>query len=561
MEKIINIFVSLILVFAMSLSAIAAPVIDEGSSGCSAGMFSVSGTASSGELLMLRAIKPGADESLPSSIFYAEIAFAETDGTFSFDFGINSGATGDYKMIITSGDIVSSDAYTVAGINIADLMSAIRQINSAADADVLRDVFDNHKAAKRIGLDTAIYGRILPGNDAATFDIIFDNLYNQKEAANLGYDGTEIVNKATLQNVLDKSSALAYLNQENTLAALEEFNTPGFFNLATTIQTSLNSYVTDKNAVKTLVAAKDYNSISDLQRAYDEKLFLAAIKSNDRFQVSNIVNAAGVAGLLGGSFKLTDYNNSSKSAADIAVAGKDFATLAEFIDTFNKNIPTDSGSSYDGDGGGGGGFGGGSSIGVGAGTSTPVVPPYVDKSFYDLAGYEWAKESIEALQGMNIISGTAPNAFSPERTVTREEFVKMLVLLAGKYNSSAAAAFGDVPASHWASSYIASAAAAGLVQGIDANNFGTGMEISRQDACVLLARAISYLEAFDDGMEFTDSSLISDYAAEAVAFLSSLGIINGMDDGSFAPLSSMTRAQAAKVLYEIYKIGGFADEK
>ena len=42
---------------------------------------------------------------------------------------------------------------------------------------------------------------------------------------------------------------------------------------------------------------------------------------------------------------------------------------------------------------------------------------------------------------------------------------------------------------------------------------------------------------------------ISDYAAEAVKRMYALGIINGYEDGSFRPKNSITRAEAAKILY------------
>ena len=50
-------------------------------------------------------------------------------------------------------------------------------------------------------------------------------------------------------------------------------------------------------------------------------------------------------------------------------------------------------------------------------------------------------------------------------------------------------------------------------------------------------------------INFTDADSIAEYAAEAVDTLQQAGIINGMEDGSFAPAATATRAQAAKILY------------
>ena len=53
----------------------------------------------------------------------------------------------------------------------------------------------------------------------------------------------------------------------------------------------------------------------------------------------------------------------------------------------------------------------------------------------------------------------------------------------------------------------------------------------------------------DNSVEFSDDSDISEYAKKSVYKLCSAKIINGFEDGSFAPHSSLTRAQAAKVIY------------
>ena len=50
---------------------------------------------------------------------------------------------------------------------------------------------------------------------------------------------------------------------------------------------------------------------------------------------------------------------------------------------------------------------------------------------------------------------------------------------------------------------------------------------------------------------FGDADSISTYAKDAVGALSGAGIINGMGDGNFAPGAFATRAQAAKIIYNV----------
>jgi hypothetical protein len=53
---------------------------------------------------------------------------------------------------------------------------------------------------------------------------------------------------------------------------------------------------------------------------------------------------------------------------------------------------------------------------------------------------------------------------------------------------------------------------------------------------------------------YTDAGEISPYAFEAVLFAASLGIMGGYPDGSFAPASFLTRAEAAVAVDRLLKL-------
>lgn len=53
--------------------------------------------------------------------------------------------------------------------------------------------------------------------------------------------------------------------------------------------------------------------------------------------------------------------------------------------------------------------------------------------------------------------------------------------------------------------------------------------------------------------EFTDSADIADYARESVAKLQKAGIMSGDENGAFNPRDNATRAQAAQIIYMLYK--------
>ncbi len=184
---------------------------------------------------------------------------------------------------------------------------------------------------------------------------------------------------------------------------------------------------------------------------------------------------------------------------------------------------------------------------------TNIVPPVQEsKLFNDIGNYSWASEAIEGLYYAGIINGMEEGVFNPAGSVTREQFCKMVVQLFGVLEYETDTSFGDVDSNAWYAQYINSAIKAGYVQGQSDTYFGIGESIMRQDMATILFRALgSHGRAVE--LTFTDNSAIAPYAQDAIAELVGLGVFNGYEDGSFKPRGTATRAEAAKVIWEIYK--------
>ena len=162
----------------------------------------------------------------------------------------------------------------------------------------------------------------------------------------------------------------------------------------------------------------------------------------------------------------------------------------------------------------------------------------------------WAAKSVSKLLQRGIIS--VDNEFRPLDSVTREEFVKMLVQLVRLNVNDKASTFKDAYANEWYAPYLGAAQEAGIIKGNDDGTFGVGKKISRQDMVVMAQRAIKIMnktvKAVKLPEDFSDGQNISDYAQEAVAEMQRAGVISGMGDGNFAPKETANRAQAAVVV-------------
>ncbi len=569
MKKITAIFLSLVLCLLLPLgtvgisaSGLSAAVTDNqgseivGSISASQKVF-VTGTATPGELVMLNVLRPMADgtelseSNLTSYLYWADDTFAKKDGSFTFSLSFTDEPTGDYIIRISS---VSGEkeAFVLSVINEADKVKALDAINGAADADDIAELFILSDGAKTLSLTTKAYSRL--NTTGSDINLVFDAIFAREDYKPLTFGNISEFNV----NIFEPYSALALFNQEQSGDILDEFSNI-FDLLSDSAAAETYKLIPDENKADAadIILGNKFDSIEDMQKEYHIAIVLEAVRSS---AWQNFDKAISLNYKLFDDISYDEYNAlDSKSDVALELNGKSFTDAKSFVEAFNDAVDAASGNE-----GGSPNTGsskpskpssGGSSVGV-SGGSFGELPDFVDKSFKDLADYEWAKSAIEYLQDKNIISGTAENIFSPSDTVKREEFVKMLVLIMGKYNANASADFADVPSGHWSESYIASAVEAGLVQGIDSESFGLGYEISREDACVLLYRALAEKTSENSPKEFTDADEISDYAKEAVDLMSALGIISGMDDGSFKPADAMTRAQAAKLLYEFCQVIG-----
>ncbi|RUS43063.1 alpha-amylase family glycosyl hydrolase [Cohnella sp. AR92] len=192
---------------------------------------------------------------------------------------------------------------------------------------------------------------------------------------------------------------------------------------------------------------------------------------------------------------------------------------------------------------------------------SPYAAAYAQVAFSDMPTAKWAAGPIAALAARGAVQGVGDGRFNPNGTVTRAEFVTMLIETFDLADGSAKAAFSDVKEGAWYAEAVASARKLGIVSGRADGTFGVQDAITRQDMAVLIAKAAEVLKVKAAGSDggagspaFKDQALISAYAADAVLKANQLGLMGGNGSGSFDPLANSTRAQAAAVLYRLFEL-------
>ena len=122
----------------------------------------------------------------------------------------------------------------------------------------------------------------------------------------------------------------------------------------------------------------------------------------------------------------------------------------------------------------------------------PIAIVSTDKVFCDIATSDWVHEFAALLvsKGINGISDncTQGKKFLPNQSVTRAEALKMLFLLYG-VNVSGSSTFKDIAQNAWYSSYVATAARLGLVNGYQDGTFRPNGLLTRAE----MSKVVSHL--------------------------------------------------------------------
>lgn len=244
-----------------------------------------------------------------------------------------------------------------------------------------------------------------------------------------------------------------------------------------------------------------------------------------------------------------------------AFMAKPADNLVQLAAAFNACL-TEQGSGNQGQSGGSSSSGGGSGGSGVSGSRVPTILLPTDTQtnsvpsvpeFTDIDTVPWAKEAIGALAEMGAINGKAAGQFAPNDQVTRAEFVKILVSAFGIETDGASCSFADVQ-NDWSYPYVAAATTHGIVTGMSDTLFGAQASITREQGATMLYRMAALQGMPLDGKSqprFADDSDISGYASEAVYALKAGGILSGRGDNLFVPAGHMTRAEAAKMIYQL----------
>ena len=176
----------------------------------------------------------------------------------------------------------------------------------------------------------------------------------------------------------------------------------------------------------------------------------------------------------------------------------------------------------------------------------------------------WAVEPVNTAIEKGVYSMDVAQSHDCDLTgsITRGEFATLAMYLYGAmantndFTRPVESPFVDVDESTPNFKYILGAYELGIVEGnsTTAKTFGPDQLVSRQDAALMLSRVYEIVGGeIPKGASttFTDNDKIGSWAMDAVAFMNSKGIINGMGGNRFDPRGNASVEQALKIAVEM----------
>ena len=154
--------------------------------------------------------------------------------------------------------------------------------------------------------------------------------------------------------------------------------------------------------------------------------------------------------------------------------------------------------------------------------------------FKDVKVSSWFGQYVIDLYNDGIINGTSATTYAPNDTLTWAAALKLLLVSNGNLKAA------DATGADWSKNAIAKAAELGLV----AADLDGAKAISRLEFCQVAAKLNKLAESKTES-PFTDCT--DGY----VMALVDAKVINGMTETTFEPSATLTRAQIAKIIYQL----------
>ena len=172
-------------------------------------------------------------------------------------------------------------------------------------------------------------------------------------------------------------------------------------------------------------------------------------------------------------------------------------------------------------------------------------------SFKDINSSHWAYKYVIELSANKVINGYTDGTFKPESTITRAEFIKLVVMAALPEWIDISDAENNI--NHWAGKFIWIAERYGLINTGSINLQNIDEPIPRIEMVRIIVKADIAMKGNSletkGKVKFKDVISLNNDDLLLLKHACTKGLITGYTDNTFKPYTNMTRAEAATMIY------------
>lgn len=180
----------------------------------------------------------------------------------------------------------------------------------------------------------------------------------------------------------------------------------------------------------------------------------------------------------------------------------------------------------------------------------------INLPFIDINENDWFYNALKYVYGREIIKGVSEKSFNPTGILTRGMIMQILYNLEENPALSIEdidSSIEDVESNQWFADAIYWAKKQDLIKGYGNGLIGPEDSVTREQVAVFLY-SYARFKGYDtsntgDLSEYTDSSQISDWAQDAMAWAIGSGLINGRPGKVLAPVDTISRAEMVQIIY------------